>query len=194
VRIHSSNPLGQSILTNAKKWLFSFILYDTISDKMTSSWTCVLWILSVYVFTNLLNPGLAIHCATQFLLSSSGTNCLRYWPICCSPVILSGFWSPSHLCACRDIFEGRPSKSQGSQMMKYLPHLYLYQYKWISPTYLQCISQVKQVGDLILCWPLCTIPFSLLIILAPSEFDIKYAVYFVFVHGVSQYLEKSQSW
>lgn len=127
----------------------------------------------------------------NFYFHLLGTNSLRHWLITCCPVILSGLQSLSHLCAFRDIFECRLAKSQGSLMMKYLTHLHLY--RGISSNYLQCTSEVQQVGNWFLCRPLSAILLLLLFILAASAFNIKCTACSVFVHGVSKYLEESQS-
>lgn len=159
VKIHSWTPSGQSAIknvvtpiTNAEKWLFLFTLYDTVSAQPAFSWTYRLWIFSVLIVTNVLLNLVLI------FTSIFDTNYLRYLLISFCPVFLSGLQNLSHLRACRATFGCRPAKAQGSLMMKYLTHLHLY--KRIPSTYLQCTSQVKQVGDWFLCLPLCPISFN----------------------------------
>lgn len=113
--------------------------------------------LSVHFLTKL-NSSPIIDCLLNFYFYSFGTSYLHNWLISHCPITLSGLQSLSHLCALRDIFGCRPAKSQGNLMMKYLIHLHLY--KAMSPTYLQCTVQVKQVGNLFLSQTFCAILFS----------------------------------
>lgn len=142
-------------------WRNDFILHGTISAKMASSWTCdtlnFQCLFSYYC--SFLNPVLAIESFSQFFTFILFLSTI--WDIDWSLsvlYILSGLQSLSHLCTFGAIFGCRPAKVQGSLMMKYLIHLHLY--RRTPSIYLQCTSKVKQVGDLLLCWPLCAISFD----------------------------------